>query len=368
MKIFVFEPFFSGSHAQWAKGLQAHSRHDVRLFTLPGRHWKWRMFGAAPELARQLRATGEQPDLVLASDMLDLAGFLGHLHGYLRPDCPVALYFHENQLTYPWSPTDTDVGHKRDRHYAYLNYTSALAADHIFFNSAYHQSSFLGALPAFLKAFPDTRGLDQVALIAQKSTVLPLGLDLKRLGQPPPPKEGAATLLWNHRWEYDKNPEGFFELARQLDRMGLDFQLIVLGQAYPKSPAAFAEARTSLSHRIRHWGYADSISAYAKLLWQADLLPVTGFQDFFGGSVVEAMYCNCHPILPNRLAYPEHLPPGKEAWLYDSPEALLSKTVDAIHHLPRLRRDASCQDFVARYDWSILAERYDAAFEACSTS
>ena len=55
-------------------------------------------------------------------------------------------------------------------------------------------------------------------------------------------------------------------------------------------------------------GFVDSFEEYARLLHLADILPVTSQQDFFGGSVVEAIYCNCHPILPNRLAYTDHIP------------------------------------------------------------
>jgi glycosyltransferase involved in cell wall biosynthesis len=73
------------------------------------------------------------------------------------------------------------------------------------------------------------------------------------------------------------------------------------------NPPIFEKAKSRLGHRIIHWGYADDFEEYARLLWKADILPVTSNQDFFGGSVVEAMYCGCFPMLPNRLAYSEHL-------------------------------------------------------------
>ena len=41
----------------------------------------------------------------------------------------------------------------------------------------------------------------------------------------------------------------------------------------------------------------------------ADILPVTSNQEFFGASVMEAIYCGTKPILPNSLAYPELIPP-----------------------------------------------------------
>ncbi|MEM1220563.1 MAG: DUF3524 domain-containing protein, partial [Bacteroidota bacterium] len=74
MRIWLIEPFFTGSHATWAKGLQAHSSADIDILSLNGRHWKWRMFVGAISLGEQARAKDEIPDLILATDMLALAG------------------------------------------------------------------------------------------------------------------------------------------------------------------------------------------------------------------------------------------------------------------------------------------------------
>ena len=79
--VFLVEPYNSGSHQAWAEGYQSHSSHDVHLLTLPGRFWKWRMFGGTLTLAKEAAETASQigpPDVVLASDMLDLPSFLGH--------------------------------------------------------------------------------------------------------------------------------------------------------------------------------------------------------------------------------------------------------------------------------------------------
>ena len=55
--------------------------------------------------------------------MLNLPVFLALVVERLA-DVPVALYFHENQLTYPLQP-----GEKRDLHYGFINFVSALRAD-----------------------------------------------------------------------------------------------------------------------------------------------------------------------------------------------------------------------------------------------
>lgn len=359
MNLLLLEPYLGGSHQSWAEGYQRHSRHHVDLLGLPGRHWKWRMHGGAVSLAKQVAALSEPPDAVLATDMLDLATFLGLAHRHLL-GVPVGVYFHENQLTYPWSPDDLDPALQRDNHYAFINYTTALAADRVYFNSPFHRTAFLEALPGFLRQFPDRRELDSMELIAAKSQVLPLGLDLHRFGSAPRGRNAIPVILWNHRWEYDKNPEGFFELLFQLQADGLDFRLIVLGQSYGRVPPIFAEAKARLQGRILHWGYADSAEEYIRLLCMADLLPVTSHQDFFGGSTVEAIYCGAYPLLPDRLAYPMHLPGSHhDAHLFPTQRILYQKASHFLRHFPAISTDPTLRDHVERYDWRTLVTEYD---------
>ncbi|MBT3585155.1 MAG: DUF3524 domain-containing protein, partial [Halobacteriovoraceae bacterium] len=211
MKIALIEAFSTGSHRAWLEGVTKHSCHQVTPFSLPGRFWKWRMHGGAISLADQLEQSGLDFDLILCTDMMDLALFKGLLSARYR-DIPTALYFHENQLTYPWSPDDADVAEKRDHHYAFINYSSALVADGVFFNSDFHRQSFLEELPVLLKQFPDFREERKVLELVKKCQTLTLGTDLSKFLSPLEEKSQVPTILWNHRWEYDKNPEEFFEL------------------------------------------------------------------------------------------------------------------------------------------------------------
>lgn len=309
------------------------------------------MHGGAISIAQKL--TTVQADVLVVSDMIDLALLKSLLPEQLK-DKPIYLYMHENQLTYPWSPDDADIELKRDRHYGFLNYTSALCADKVFFNSRYHLDSFLGELPTFLKAFPDHQNLGTVKQIKDKSDVLPLGMNLTRFDQfKQENKNQIPLLLWNHRWEYDKNPEEFFEALIELKHEGISFELVVLGESYQKAPKVFQKAKNELQDRILHWGYADSFETYASWLWKADVLPVTSIQDFFGGSIVEAMYCGCYPLLPNRLAYPEHV---SNLHLYN-PGEFKNKLREILTQ--NLSFDGS---YLNRYDWNRLIGEYDKEF------
>ena len=142
MKILLLSPYHSGSHQAWADGYTHFSQHEICLLTLPGRLWKWRMAGGAIPLAQKFLASDFVPDLVLATDMVDLATFLA-LTRHRLGNVPAVLYMHENQLTYPLpkakgkGPMRRNWG-VRERQYVLINWKAQLAADAIFFNSQHH--------------------------------------------------------------------------------------------------------------------------------------------------------------------------------------------------------------------------------------
>src|SRR3989304_697166 len=204
MKVLLVEPYFTGSHAAWAEGFLENSRHDVELICIEGRFWKWRMHGGAITLARMFLKKGCCPDRIIATDMLDLSAFLA-LTREKTSKTPMAVYFHENQLTYPRSPDDMDVAHGRDGHYGFINFSTALVADRVFFNSRFHMDGFLENLAGYLRAFPDFRETGRVEEIRAKSAVLYPGMDFKGLGRrgERPERSGPPLVLWNHRGEHD---------------------------------------------------------------------------------------------------------------------------------------------------------------------
>lgn len=364
MEILIIEPFYGGSHKQWIDNLKQHSSHNIKLLSLPDKFWKWRMHGAAVTLAEKFSQLKHTPDLILVSDMLDLCVFQA-LTKSKTSNIPFVVYFHENQITYPWSPTDEDVQKERNHHYGFINFTSALAADKILFNSQYHLDSFTNALPYFLKQFPDHHNLETIDKILLKSSVLNPGINIEKLHQfKPTEAEPAyrAVILWNHRWEYDKNPVQFFNILFELQQRGVEFKLIVLGEKNQKYPPIFDKAKDQLKDFIIHWGYAESYEKYASLLWQADILLVTSHQDFFGISILEAMACNVFPLLPNRLAYPEHVPTAySKTFLYEENENLTNRLQRLIFDVKILRKQ-NIHQWVEQYNWKTLINNYDSFF------
>ena len=86
------------------------SQNDVTLLTLPiDGGWRWRMRGGAVTLARMYAESKRRPEVVVTTDILDLATFRGLLQSTFEVSHvpPIAVYFHENQLTYPLPPGRT---------------------------------------------------------------------------------------------------------------------------------------------------------------------------------------------------------------------------------------------------------------------
>ena len=361
MKILLIEPYYTGSHREWAEGYQRYSDHEIKILSMKGIFWKWRMHGGAVTLARKFNKLQWKPDYILVSDMLDLSTFLA-LSRKKSSDIPIGIYFHENQLSYPWSPNDRDVKKNRDTHYGFINYTSALVADKVFFNSQFHMTSFIDELQNLLKHFPDHRELSTVDKIHDKSRVLHLGLDLNRFDKYYTKKKDAPLILWNHRWEYDKNPEIFFNVIEKIKNNGYDFKLAVLGENFSKSPDIFNKAKIIFKENILHWGYVDNLEDYAQWTWKADIIPVTSNQEFFGASVMEAIYCNTWPILPNRLTYPDLIPSAfHKDHIYLDNKDLTDRIIWAINNIEKVR-ESKISSLARKYDWNNMAKKYDAAF------
>jgi glycosyltransferase involved in cell wall biosynthesis len=147
-----------------------------------------------------------------------------------------------------------------------------------------------------------------------------------------------------------------------LSERGLDFDLAVLGENFSQKPDVFLTAKEVLTKHIVQFGYAESFADYARWLWRADILPVTSNQDFFGASVVEALYCDCFPLLPKRLAYPHIIPSKYHAHcFYDDFDDLVERLGEAILNIEQTRR-ISQRSVVAQYDWQEQGKAYDKLF------
>lgn len=364
MRVAVVEPYMGGSHAAWARGYEAHSAHEVVLISHRDRFWKWRMHGAHVTLAKQLEneVTRNGPvDAVVASSMLNGAGFLG-LARHALDSARFVVYMHENQLGYPLSPRD-----KVDLSYPMINWTSMVSADAVVFNSDYHRDQWFGAIPGFLRQFPDYQQHELIGDVERRTSVLPVGVDLHRLDAVPRQENSIPRVVWNQRWEYDKGPAELAAAIAALDEQGTTFELVLAGEQFPTDPDEFVELRSRLGDRLVHYGWAEP-RRYIELLRSSDIVVSTAHHEFFGISVVEAIYAGAFPVLPDRLVYPERIPADlHDRCLYQDHTDLVAKLTWAMGNRTEAgEMAATLKSEMATFDWTVVAPQYDELFTAAT--
>ena len=377
--ILLLEPYYGGSHKAFLTGLiKLQDQLDCRftLLSLPARKWKMRMQLAAPYFAEQILKDLQQGatyDSILTSTFLDVA-VLRSLLARQGIDMRLALYFHENQFSYPGQVHDPGMFQ-----FTSINFTSALCADRLAFNSHYNRDTFLAGVRQYVKKAVDMDLGHLEEQIWKKSVILSPGIDFQQIDGlydlydlsgktatvqravevvEPVARKKEQVIVWNHRWEHDKDPETFFHTLFALAEAETEkypFQLIVLGQHFTNQPAIFAQAKTVLHNRILHFGYVKSRQDYARLLMMGDYVVSTARHEFFGISVLEGVRAGCRPVVPDRLSYKEIFP-QKYRYAQGTLQEHLQRLLvcpDSVHSI-----QDEAQRLTAPYSWPRLAKSY----------
>lgn len=357
-KILFLESYYSGSHKAFADGLVRNSKFKFDILTMPARFWKWRMKGAALYFANQIENIQEY-DLIFATDLINITD----LKALLGSKCPpIILYFHENQLAYPLNKDE-----KPDYHYGLTDLTNSLGADRVVFNSHTHMKTFITELPLFLNHLPDFVPDWTIEKIEAKSSVIYPGIEDAVLNTKFDLSEKKCNniplIIWNHRWEFDKNPESFFNVLFKLKDEGIPFLLALLGERYKKQPPVFLEALNKLTDNIISSGYIECYNDYIKMLKKGDIVVSTSNQENYGIAVIEAILAGCRPLLPGRLSYPEIIPSEFHSeCLYSDKNDLENKLKSALKGDKVFKQNALI-DRMSGLCWSSIIKEYDALFD-----
>ena len=85
-------------------------------------------------------------------------------------------------------------------------------------------------------------------------------------------------------------------------------------------------------------------------------------QDFFGISIIEAIYTDTYPLLPNRLTYPELLPKKyHKNHIYIDESDLYEKLKSAIMDISHVRT-CKFSAIAEPFDWGNMTPVYDELF------
>jgi len=364
LSVLALDPWYAGSHARFLDGWSERSVHAVQVIGLPGRFWSWRMAAGAWELARRIERNGTaRPDVIVASDFVDLPGLRGFLPAEWR-DVPAIVYFHENQLTYP----KQESAHPADFAPGFTNILSCLAADRVIFNSGYHLRAFAQAAEELLARLPKPNPRAALAAALAQAHVVSPGVDVDQIPVGTGGSE-ALRVVFNHRWEYDKDPIAFLRAAHAAAEAGAELELILLGERFETLPEGSAEWLQKTEAMTVHQGFAHDRAHYAELLGSADLVASTAQHEFFGISAIEGLAAGCSPLLPKRLSYPDVLP---EEWhaagLYADDADLTARMIGAAAEPGPLRdplRRQRLRSVAAQYSMENTAQTLD---DLCAAS
>jgi len=360
-RVLLVEPYYGGSHRAWADGWVANSRHEVALITHTDQFWRWRMRGGAVTLAAEIErhvAENGPPDLLLVSDMVDIASLVGLARRSLVAT-PVVAYFHENQVVHPLGP-----GQSFDEGLALTNWRSMVAADQVWFNSQFHLDLVFEGL-AFVLGRPNDFGHEGlIADVRAKCVVQPVGVNVAALISSSRIPTRRPLVLWNQRWDHDKNPKELFATLVELANDGVIFDLALAGENTRVDPQEFARIQEHLGERVIHVGEA-SRERYQELLLSASVVASTTQHEFFGISMVEAMAAGCIAVLPNRLSYPEIVPEEFHTAVLYEPGGLGEALRSALTKPDEVRTSTDgLRTAMGKYDWSVVGPAYDQAVDA----
>jgi glycosyltransferase involved in cell wall biosynthesis len=361
MRILLLSAYDAHSHRRWRQGLVgAFPDWQLTVLTLPPRNFLWRVRGNSLSWAFTERETLEQPyDLLIATSMTDLSTLKGLVPTLAH--VPSIVYCHENQFAYP------DRRGKLRNEPIFVGLYATLVAERVIFNSDYNRQTFLDGAQALLKKMPDAVPPGVIEHIADKSCVIPVPLEGRWYASATHPLDGPLTIVWNHRWEYDKAPERMFAALLKLHEDGVDFKVHVIGQQFREQPPVFAEMRPLLESHIGEWGMVESDTDYQKLLQKSHVVLSTTLHEFQGLAVLEAVASGCIPLVPDRLAYPEFIPDEYRYPSYPDDAECESGAIAA--HLQALAKDLQSGRFpqapnLSRLSWSQIGADYEREIRA----
>jgi glycosyltransferase involved in cell wall biosynthesis len=241
-----------------------------------------------------------------------------------------------------------------------VNWVSLAAADAVFVNSRFHLDALVAALPGVLARGPDHDHRSMLAAVEARLSVLPVGVVVGGLvGADRLVHDGHPRVLWNQRWEHDKDPATFLRALCDLADEGVDFEVVLAGENVRVDPQEFERARAHLGARVVHVGHLPE-DEYRQMLRGSDVVVSTARHEFFGIAMIEAMAAGAVPLLPDRLSYPELVPSSfHEAVLYRDAE-LVDRLRTVLCDIDRARAAVEgLADAMSSFAWEVVAPRYD---------
>lgn len=297
MNILLLSAYNTPSHNYWCNQLiKGFPEFNWTLLTLPPRKFSWRIRGNPLSWHSSSReALLNKYDTVIATSMVDFSTLIG-LYPNLGESKKI-IYFHENQFEFPLSANNSHTNVES----MMVNLYGALCSDRVVFNSDYNRDSFFSGAENLLKRINDHSPVTVLDDIKNRCEVLPVPICNAESDSG---KKIKNSIIWNHRWEFDKNPEDYYRALKILKEKGINFKLIMMGIQFKNSPNAFNKIKNEFSDNIICWGEQKKAD-YHSWLKKGEFIISTAIHEFQGLAVMEGVQMGARPVVPNRLSYPQ---------------------------------------------------------------
>jgi hypothetical protein len=344
LDILALEPFYGGIRRIMLESIIRCSRHRWTLLKLPPRRIERRLSAASVWFAELLaRHWTGSIDLLFTSEALNLADLYR-----LNPDLmqkPSVVYFHDNQL-----PTDGSRQGPLDL----VNLNTAMAASECWFNSHYHQRSFLSSASTLVNHYHEIAGHNSVADIASKAHMIHPAVDTRMLSdlvQKETIHRDKRNVFLGTRGADLKLLNSTFGM---LERRGENFHLFTVGPVDGLMPDL---ERTAISE-------TDELGQCRAMLSSGIFLSATQGAPF-DHLAIRALVAGCWPLCPQQGVYRELLPEMLHIpCLYDHAADTLAGRMQDVWHLDHEHGyEYALSDILRHFDPMIACRAIDERLE-----
>jgi glycosyltransferase involved in cell wall biosynthesis len=370
-RILLLSAYDAISHQLWRKSLKLlFHEYEWKELCLPPRHFTWRVRGNSLIWATTQRKVLEQNyDLLIATSMVDLSSLRGFVPSLAS--IPTLLYVHENQFEYPQNRSD-----RKNVEPILVPLYAALCADTVAFNSDFNRNSFLKGAASLLSKLPE-QFPSSIMTQLNASIVLAVPLLENSYRAPAPKTDKVLSVVWNHRWEFDKGPQLLLTITAAIEAKKLPIQLHVVGQQFREQPIEFKQINNLLDNHAKEtgikrglFGFIDEHSAYVQLLKICDVVLSTAIHDFQGLAVQEACLMGCVPLTPDDLAYPEYIPEKYRYPVRSSIEATADEAIKKMLKYCALKCSGElvCDVDLSAYQGDEIKRQYQTQFDKLTSA
>lgn len=148
-----------------------------------------------------------------------------------------------------------------------------------------------------------------------RSIVVPNGVEVPAVWTNPAtrPGRGRPVLVNVARHEPEKGVDGVLRVARELDRMGLDFELLLVGDGVQGPALREQVAADGLGERVRFLGFRDDVPA---LLARADIFVSASHGEGMPLTLLEAMAAGLPSVASDVVGNRDVVEEGQTGFLF----------------------------------------------------